>query len=82
MNIPRNLIVGLFVVLGATLGFAVHYLIPTAKPAAAAQLGSLPGRHLQPPWWEAVSSRMTPTASTYVVPSNVLFASGSSAIGT
>jgi len=54
--------------------------LSTSCAAAGTGLGSLPGRHLDPPWWEAVQQTTNGRESTYVIPADVLFASGSSVV--
>ena len=65
----------------AGLGFGLAKATPRVQPAAPVGLGSLPGRHLQPPWWEAVIQSAPTTASVrFTIPAAVLFATNSSAI--
>jgi outer membrane protein OmpA-like peptidoglycan-associated protein len=76
MNTTRKFVVA--ILLGGGIGFAYHCLAPVPKEAAATQLGQIPGRHLEPPWWLSVTM---PSANTYDIPADVLFASGSSTVG-
>jgi len=46
--------------------------------ASGSGFRSLPGRHLDPPWWESVQKTSNGVQSTYVIPADVLFASESS----
>ena len=65
----------------ASLGFGVAKTIPRVQPAAPVSLGLLSGRHLQPPWWEAVVQSTPTTASVrFTIPAAVLFATNSSTI--
>ncbi len=76
----RTAVIALALVLGVGLGLLFHQFEGTTKLEPIAAIGDLPGRHLQTPWWEAVKGTQTPTLSTYVVPADVLFSSGSAVI--
>ena len=80
MSMSRKFQVAVVAVLALAIGLGLHELLPTSKLASTPTLEGLPGRHLQPPWWEVVSFHSTATTSTYVVPSDVLFATDSSMI--
>ncbi len=80
MDMSRRVKVGAAVLLALLLGFVVHELPPAGQAVGAPVLGTLPYRHLQPPWWEAVHPDGPPSLRTYVVPSDVLFATDSSTI--
>jgi flagellar motor protein MotB len=66
--------------LAALIGFLGLQLLPAQKEAQAPSLGSLPGRHLEKPWWEAVSSSSAGGETTIVIPADVLFPTGSAAL--
>ena len=63
----------------AGLGFAAAQAIPRIPPTVLAPLAPLPGRHLQPPWWEAVvESAPSGGSARITIPAAVLFATNSS----
>jgi flagellar motor protein MotB len=65
----------------AGLGFEVAHAIPRNSPAVVTRMPPLLGRHLQPPWWEAVvQSAPSPSSVRITIPSAVLFATNSSAL--
>jgi flagellar motor protein MotB len=68
------------VLLSIALGVVGDRLFPTRPSMSPAVLSSLPGRHLEPPWWEMTTIRTTANETTYVIPSDVLFATASSAV--
>jgi outer membrane protein OmpA-like peptidoglycan-associated protein len=80
MTMSRKFQVAVVAVGALALGLGLHQVLPTSKLTPAPTLESLPGRHLQPPWWEVVRFHSTSKTSTYVVPSDVLFATDSSMI--
>lgn len=80
MKASRIIAIVAGVILALLLGFGVHQLLPAAPASRTIALGPLPGRGLQPPWWEAVSVQTASHTRTYVVPADVLFATGSSTI--
>jgi outer membrane protein OmpA-like peptidoglycan-associated protein len=70
------------VILGILLGVALSRLVDNGnKPLPSVALTALPGRHLQPPWWEEIHKQRHSThLITYTVPAAVLFATNSSVI--
>jgi outer membrane protein OmpA-like peptidoglycan-associated protein len=72
---------GVAVALAAVLGLLMAQVLPRASVATPSVLGALPGRHLQTPWWEAISYHMdSPDSVSYTVPAEVLFSTNSSTI--
>lgn len=63
-----------------SIGLAPH--ASTATSSTNDAIGSLPERHLQPPWWQEVATKATtPNTVQVTVPADVIFATDSSAIG-
>jgi outer membrane protein OmpA-like peptidoglycan-associated protein len=78
MKRPSKLSIAALLIPAVAGGLALHRLVPGAESVIPSQLGALPGRHLQQPWWEAITFRSTSTTRTLILPSDVLFASDSS----
>jgi outer membrane protein OmpA-like peptidoglycan-associated protein len=76
MNRNHKICSGALMALSVICGIGLQMSLGVG-PAAAAGISSLPGRHLQPPWWEAVQN---PAPDTFVVPGEVLFGFNSTAI--
>ncbi len=70
----------LAIVLALAFGTTVHILTARHASTQTAALAALPGRHLQVPWWEEIGATTTSEHATYILPSDVLFATGSSVI--
>lgn len=79
MTKTRKSLMGVVFALAILSGVGGNNVAGAVQPegAGVAGLASLPGRHLQPPWWEAVK---TTSPNTYVVPGDVLFAFNSTVI--
>ena len=80
MKRPSKLSIAAVLILAVAGGLVLHRLVPGAESVVPSQLGALPGRNLQQPWWEAITFRSTSTTRTFILPSDVLFASDSSII--
>jgi len=75
------LIRGSIAALAVPLGLFLAHTLPGPSNNQPVTLSTLSGRHLQPPWWEAITHRVQPSGTmTYVVPAVVLFATDSSTI--
>lgn len=73
---------GVLIAVATLVGLLIAQVLPRGSIGAPDSLGTLMGRDLQPPWWEAVTSHTpSPDSASYIVPADLLFSSNSSTIG-
>ena len=69
---------GVLIAVATLVGLLIAQVLPRGSIGAPDSLGTLMGRDLQPPWWEAVTSHTpSPDSASYIVPADLLFSSNS-----